>query len=374
MHIGSFHAPSGGAGTFATATQKMDALADLGVDAIELMPINQHGTKHGWGYNPQAYFAPHTQYGSPDELRALVDAAHERGIAVLLDVVYNHYDGWKEAPLHCFDGHCPDSGAGIYFFEADPYKKTPWGPRPDFARKEVSDFFADDVFAWMKEYRVDGLRHDSVSNVRAIDGKGSVPGGTELLRRLNEVAEQTQPAALLVAEDLKGHAPITRGATSGGLGFDTQWDGNFHWAVTSAVTATNDDARDLGAVRNALLGSYNGDPFERLLYVESHDTAGNEGAASPPGSMPPIRRASRRESGRCSLPASSSRTPGVPMLFMGAGDARGDEVRAIAAPLDWTKADTYSAVRTFHRDLVRLERTPMASPRVSSARTSRSRT
>jgi 1,4-alpha-glucan branching enzyme len=354
MHIGSFHAPAGGTGTFATATQKLDALADLGIDAIELMPINQHGTKHGWGYNPQAYFAPHTHYGTPDELRALVDAAHERGIAVLLDVVYNHYDGWKEAPLWCFDGHCPSSGGGIYFFEGEPYKKTPWGPRPDFSKKEVSDFFADDVFAWMKEYRIDGLRHDSVSNVRAIDGKGTVPGGTELLRRLNQVAEQTSPASLIVAEDLKGHAPITEARDKGGLGFHTQWDGGFHWAVTGAVTAANDDARDLGAVQSALVHDYNGDPFDRLLYVESHDTAGNDGARLPVriDAADPTSLAARR---RTMLAAGVLLTaPGVPMLFMGQEMLEATKFMPAPAPLDWTKADTYSGVRAFHRDLIRL--------------------
>jgi len=357
MHVGSFHAPNGiGTGTFATAAAKLDALADLGVNTIELMPIDMHGTKHGWGYNPQAWFAPHPQYGSPDELRAFVDAAHTRGISVILDVVYNHYDGWKEAPLRCFDGTCPDNTAGVYFFEKGPYEKTPWGPRPAFAKKEVADFFADAVFAWMSEYRIDGFRQDSVSNVRAIDGKGTVPGGSELLQRLNEVAEKVQPSALLVAEDLKGHAPITATTASGGLGFDTQWDGFFHFAVTSAAIATTDDARNIATVRDALVGSYNGDPFQRLIYIESHDTAGNEGARLPVRIDPadPKSVAARR---RTMLAAGLLLTaPGVPMLFMGQEMLEAEKFVPQPAPLDWTRATTFSGVLTFHRDLVRLRR------------------
>lgn len=357
MHIGSFHVPGGASfGTFIDAAGKLDALADLGVDAIELMPVNAHGSQRGWGYGPQSYFAPHPAYGKPDELRALIDAAHERGIAVLLDIVFNHYDGWSQAPLRCFDGFCPNGSAGIYFFDGDPYKKTPWGPRPDFSKKEVSDFFADNVFFWLDEYRVDGFRHDSVSNIRAIDGKGTVPGGAELLRRLNDVAKGVQPQSLLVAEDLKGHAPITQIASEGGLGFDAQWDGGFYWAITSAVAASSDAARDLGAVKNALVGSYNEDPFQRVIYVESHDTAGNDGARLPARIDPanPTSFAARK---RTMLAAGVLLTaPGVPMLFMGQEMLEATKFNPEPVPLDWKKADTYASVRTFYRDLIRLRR------------------
>lgn len=362
MHIGSFYSPSNtpSSGTFTTAAQKMDALAELGVNAIELMPVNGHGS-HGWGYNPQAYFAPHASYGSPDEMRALVDAAHARGIAVILDIVFNHYDNYAKAPLRCFDGQCPDGSAGIYFFDADPYKKTPWGPRPDFAKKEVSDFFADNLFMWTKEYRVDGYRHDSVSNIRAIDGNGTVPGGSDLLRRLNDVTEKALPGSLLIAEDLKGFASVTAESAKGGLGFDAQWDGGFQWAITSAVSAGADEGRDLGAVKNALLGSYNGDPFQRLLYVESHDTAGNDGARLPVkiDGANPTSLAARK---RTMLAAGVLFTaPGVPMIFQGQEMLESTKFLAQPSPLDWTKIDPASTdhfkeVRSFHRDLIRLRK------------------
>lgn len=356
MHVGSFNAPGGkNTGSFTTAIDKLDALADLGASAIEMMPINGHGA-HGWGYGPQQWFAPQPSYGSPDELRHFVDEAHARGIAVVLDVVFNHYDGYAQAPLRCFDGMCPAGSAGIYFFDEDPYRKTPWGPRPNFAKKEVADFLVDNVFAWTTEYRIDGFRHDSVSNVRALDGQGSVPGGVDVLKRMNEVTLSARPGALLVAEDLKGQASITASSTAGGLGFVTQWDGGFQWAVATAATAATDDERNIGAVRDALLGSYNGDPMQRLLYVESHDTAGNEGARLPAriDAADPKSYAARK---RAMLAAGVLFTaPGVPMIFMGQELLEDTKFANQPAPLDWSKAVSNAPVRAFYRDMIRLRR------------------
>jgi len=356
LHVGSFHAPNGKAsGSFASATAKLDALAELGINVVELMPVNAHGG-NGWGYNPQEWFAPHPAFGSPDELRHFVDEAHARGIAVVLDVVFNHYDGWDKAPLRCFDAPCASGSNGVYFFEDEPYRATPWGPRPDFARKEVADMFVDNVFAWSTEYKVDGYRHDSVSNVRAIDGQGSVPGGVDLLRRMNSAVAKARPGSLLVAEDLKGSPTITAAETSGGLGFGTQWDGGFGWAVAGAASATADAARDLNAVRGSLLHTYNGEPFERLLYVESHDTAGNDGVRLPVRIDPadPTSLASRR---RSMLAAGLLFTaPGVPMIFMGQEMLEDTKFLPDPEPLDWSKATTNAGIRTFYRDVIRLRR------------------
>ena len=356
LHVGSFNAPAGkNTGTFTTAIEKLDALVELGVNAVELMPVNGHGSS-GWGYGPQQWFAPQPEYGSPDDLRHFVDEAHARGIAVLLDVVFNHYDGYAQAPLRCFDGPCAEGSAGVYFFEQEPYRKTPWGPRPNFAKQEVSDFFADNVFAWTTEYKVDGFRHDSVSNIRALDGQGTVPGGVEVLKRMNDVTAAARPGALLVAEDLKGEPSVTGSPASGGLGFVTQWDGGFQWAITSAATAGNDDARNIGAVVDSLMGSYNGDAFQRLLYVESHDTAGNDGARLPVriDAADPRSSAARK---RAMLAAGLLFTaPGVPMLFMGQEMLEDAKFVPQPAPLDWSKAASNAPVRAFYKDMIRLRR------------------
>jgi 1,4-alpha-glucan branching enzyme len=356
MHVGSFNAPSGAlSGTFTTAIDKLDSLADLGVNAIEMMPVNGHGA-HGWGYGPQQWYAPQPSYGAPDELRRFVDEAHSRGIAVMLDVVFNHYDNSSQAPLRCFDGTCPSPSAGIYFFDQDPYRKTPWGPRPDYSKKEVADFLADNVFAWTTEYRIDGFRQDSVSNIRAIDGQGTVPGGVEVLKRMNDVTLAAHPGALLVAEDLKGQASITAPSSSAqGLGFTSQWDGGFQYVVASAVAAATDDARNIGSVRDSLLGNYNGDAMERVLYVETHDTAGNDGARLPTriDAADPASYAARK---RGILAAGLLLTaPGVPMIFMGQEWLEATKFLSQPAPMDWSKASN-NPVRAFYKDMIGLRR------------------
>ncbi len=254
------------------------------------------------------------------------------------------------------------TGTRRRFFEQEPYRRTPWGPRPDFAKKEVADFFVDNVFAWAVEYQVDGFRHDSVSNLRALDGQGTVPGGVPLLQRMNEVTEAARPGALLIAEDLKGAASVTGTRVSGGLGFDTQWDGGFQYNVTAAATAATDEGRNLAAVRDALAVTYNGDPFQRLLYVESHDTAGNDGARLPLriDGADPTSLAARR---RAMLAAGILLTaPGVPMMFMGQEMLEDTKFLPAPAPIDWSKATTNAGVLAFYKDMIRRRRLGSAAP------------
>lgn len=354
LHVGSF-APQSGArnGTFADVTARLDGLADLGVNVLELMPVHEFGGA-AWGYNPKLWLAANAAYGSPDELRRLVDEAHARGIAVLLDVVYNHYDGGSRAPMRCFDGDCPDGGPGVYFFNDVRYRNTPWGPRPDFARAEVASLLLDGVATWLDEYRVDGFRWDSVSNIRAIDGMGEVPGGRDLLVRANALSRRLRPGALLIAEDLKGWGGITQAAPAG-LGFDAQWDG-FVYTLGDVLSGASDDARSLAAVRDAMLGRYNNDPFQRVIGTENHDTVGNGGARLPqridaadPGSF-----AARK---RSMLAAALMMTaPGVPMLFMGQEHLERGTFASTPAPLDWSREAGFARVRAFYRALIRARR------------------
>jgi 1,4-alpha-glucan branching enzyme len=356
LHVGSFNCPEDpNRCGFAKVAERLDYLQSLGVNVIELMPAHSHGSQRGWGYNPHSYFAPHAPYGTPDELRALVDGAHSRGIAVVLDMVYNHYDGWKKAPLYCFDGDCEGGWSGAYFFADPKYRSTPWGPRFDYTRPQVADFIVDNVAFYRREYRIDGFRWDSVSNIRAIDGTGSVPGGVALLRRANAQA-QSERGALLIAEDLKGYAGITEKSDSGGLGFDTQWDGGFHYALTSLVSGADDRARNIAGLRDALGGRYNGDPFQRLIYSESHDTVGNSGTRLPsqidgndPGSW-----AARK---RSILAAGVLLTaPGVPMLFAGQEFLSVGRFADPPAPLDWSRTMGHARIVDFYRDLIALRR------------------
>lgn len=357
LHVGSFAVAEGAAhGTFASTAARLADLAELGINVVELMPVQHYGGKpNGWGYNPQLFFAPKTSYGSADELRALVDGAHGLGLGVWLDTVVNHTDGWTEAPLFCFDGLCPDGSAGLYFFPPGTYAKTPWGPRPFFTEPRVKGMLLDATTQWLTEFRGDGFRWDSTSNIRAIDGQGTTPGGHELLVEANALAHAA--GALSVAEDLKGEAALTKPASAGGFGFDAQWDG-FGYDIMAELAKQSDDARDLNVVEGALKGTYSGDPFARLLFIEDHDTVGNNGWRLPNriDMADPTSYWARKRSmlgGVLLLTA-----PGIPMLFMGQEALATGTFESPPPAVDALANPTPEGeeMRAFYTDMIRLRR------------------
>jgi 1,4-alpha-glucan branching enzyme len=207
----------------------------------------------------------------------------------------------------------------------------------------------------MREYRVDGFRWDSTCNIRALDGSGDVPGGRALLQRANELAHASTPGALSIAEDLKGWGELTLPVASGGFGFDAQWDG-FGWALDDAVVVVSDAARNMGAVRDALVGSYNGDPFQRLLFTDNHDLDGN-GSVRLSQKIDPADPGSWAARKRTMLAAGVLLTaPGVPMLFMGQEFLERGSFVDPPKPLDWTNEQSYGPVQLFYVDLIRLRR------------------
>ncbi len=149
LHTGTFSQDGG----FDGIARDLDRLADLGVSAIELMPVAQFSGNRGWGYDGVLLYAPHVAYGGPEGLKRLVDAAHERGLMILLDVVYNHF-GPDGNYLHLY---APD------FFHAE--RKTPWGSAIAFDRKPVREFFLHNVLYWLEEFRFDGLRFDAIDQI-----------------------------------------------------------------------------------------------------------------------------------------------------------------------------------------------------------------
>lgn len=354
MHVGSFAAdPAKGHGTFASAMARLPRLADLGINVVELMPVHAFGgTNASWGYNPHLFFAPKTSYGTSSELRAFVDEAHRLGIAVWIDTVVNHLDGWKQAPLRCFDGCANESanGNGIYFFGPGPYATTPWGPRPNYVEPEVKEMLVASHRSWLTEYRGDGFRIDSVSNIRAIDGQGTTPGGKELVVAINDATHALGGTS--VAEDLKGYEAITKRVQDGGFGFDAQWDG-FGYDVTNVIAPGPDDGRDMAVLDRLLKGGFANDGFARLLFTETHDTVGNDGARLPAriDAANPTSIAARKRTMLAQTLLFT--TPGVPMLFMGQEDlATSPFANKEPAPL----AAKNDAMFAFTKDLVALRR------------------
>jgi 1,4-alpha-glucan branching enzyme len=360
LHVGTFNdSPGSGPGSFSSVSKRLDYLTGLGINAIELMPSMEFAADFSWGYNPANIFAIEQAYGGPDALKQLVRDAHEHGIAVIFDVVYNHF-GPSDLDLWQFDGWGPPGKGGIYFY-GDRRSQTPWGDtRPDYGREEVRRFLADNARMWLEEFRLDGLRWDATAWIRNIYGNDNdwgndIPEGWGVMQRINGEADTRQPWKLMIAEDLRGNPWITKPAGEGGAGFDTQWSGEFVHPVRGALIAASDGGRSMEALANAIAQSYDGDPLRRVIYTESHDEVAN-GRARLPEEIWPGNAGSWFSRKRSTLGAVLVFTsPGIPMIFQGQEileDAwfRDDD------PIDWTKAQTYAGILAMYGDLIRLSR------------------
>lgn len=354
MHVGTFHdSPGGGPGHFQSAIAKLNHLQALGVNAVEIMPIAEFPGDFSWGYNPSFPFAPETAYGTPDDMKAFIDAAHARGIAVVIDVVHNHW-GPNDLPMWCFTGECLGNG-GHYFF-TDWRASTPWGStRPDFGRNEVRDFVKDSATRWLQEYRADGLRWDATKYIRTTDGSTYLHEGYTELQYVNNVVDSEQPWKIMIAEDFGGGDAITQATSQGGAGFDAQWDGDFVHPVRAAIITQSDGDRNMHAVAAAIGHKYNGQAFRRVIYTESHDEVAN-GKARVPEEIWPGNAGSWHARKRSTLGAALvMASPGIPMIFQGQ-EMLEDGWFSDGDPLNWSKASTYSGIVTLYRDLVRLRR------------------
>ena len=224
LHIGSFFVPSGTTvpSTFSRATQKLDDLVDLGVNAIELLPVSEFPGDLSWGYNLSYPFSVESAYGGPNGLKSFVDACHARGIAVLGDVVYNHW-GPSDLSMWQFDGWSQNGNGGIYFFNDALRANTPWGPRPDSSREEVRQYVRDNALMWLDEFRLDGLRWDATKFIRKTDSGGTdIPTGWTLLQAGNGDIDTRFPGKISIAEDYDDNAWVTKPVSQGGAGFDSQ--------------------------------------------------------------------------------------------------------------------------------------------------------
>ncbi|HLX49609.1 MAG TPA: alpha-amylase family glycosyl hydrolase [Streptosporangiaceae bacterium] len=366
LHVGSFSVQPGAAvGTFADVIARLPYLQSLGINAIELLPVAEFEGTYGWGYDPGAPFAVAVGYGGPDGLKNLVRAAHEAGIAVILDVVYNHF-GPPGSILWVFDGQGPGWEGGIYFYGTRwPGDGRPqaggWGSRPDYGRPEVRQFIRDNALAWLQDYRVDGLRFDATAWIRSIDGSGSadqaIPDGSLLLQEVNGDIDLAQPWKLTIAEDLRGDASITAPVSRGGSGFDSQWDSDFLWAVRQTAEATSDDQRDMNLIAAQLQRRFGAAASTRVIYTESHDADGN-GRTRLPAEIDPAQPDSWWSKKRSTLAAALVFTaPGIPMIFQGQEFLDQDPfVQEPIPPLDWADATKYAGIVQLYRDLIQLRR------------------
>jgi 1,4-alpha-glucan branching enzyme len=355
MHVGSFFTDADGKpGGFEDALEKLEHIKRLGANAIQIMPIAEFAGDYSWGYNPANIFAVESIYGGPDSLKMLIREAHQRGIGVILDVVYNHF-GPSDLQLWQFDGWEENGKGGIYFYN-DYRAETPWGStRPDYGREEVRRFIHDNARMWLEEYHVDGLRYDSTLYIRSVDGNeaSEIPDGWGLMQRINGDIRARFPRAITIAEDLRSNAWLTKPPEEGGAGFHAQWDANFVHPVRAIVTLAQDEYRSMEAIRQAVSFRYDGDAFRRVIYSESHDEVANGKARVPqeinPGD-PTGWYAQKRSTLAAGLVFSS---PGVPMLFQGQEFLQGEWFRD-NVPLDWHLNEEFQGIVRLYRDLVEL--------------------
>ena len=208
-------------GGFRGVQEKLPELQRLGVTAIELMPISDFPGRHNWGYDGVLPYAPDRAYGTPDDLKAMIDAAHGLGISVYLDLVYNHF-GPDGAYIHVFANK---------FFREDIH--TPWGAAIDFRRMEVRDFYLQNVVYWLMEYRFDGFRFDAVAAISEEDFL------FDLARLARGRIEPGRHVGLVVEHE------FNRAALLGGPPrFDAQWTDDFHHAMHVLLTGETEGYYD----------------------------------------------------------------------------------------------------------------------------------
>ena len=347
MHLGTFTAGIPGTGSpFERATKRLPYLKALGINCIQLMPVNEFTGERSWGYNPGDLYAVESTYGGADGFKSFIRTCHTNGIAVVLDVVHNHY-GPSDVAVWQYDQSLPAENGGIYFYVDEERRSTEWGPRPDYGKPEVREFIADSIRTFLEEYRVDGFRWDSVHNIRYFaNGTRSNPDGDRALAEVNDWMRKNRPEALRIAED---HA-----FDAGGVGFDAQWNSAFQATLSSMVRGG--DAQRNMELFTAELERLDG--FAWVNFAECHDSAGDLNLHHRlPAYIDPATPDSPRARALALLAGGIALTvPGYPMLLQGF-EMHDVEDFSDNTPVPWARAqNTHAGLVRAHADLIRLRR------------------
>lgn len=357
-HLGTF------AGDFEKATSRLRYLKAMGFNVIELMPVTDFPGERSWGYNPAHIFSVETSYGGVEGLKSFIKEAHSMGIGVILDLVYNHL-GPDDLDLWNFDGSSEDGGP--YFYN-DERARTPWGDtRPNYSSPPVRQFLRDNLLMWLTEYNIDGVRTDGTVFVRKQDGETiDLPDGWTLLQWFTEEAAGLDRWRVMIAEDLQNDEWLTKSREEGGAGFHSQWDARFCHPLREMLTSPDDEARSVHRLAELFLPAYNGDPFQSVLFTESHDEVAN-GSSRVVSEIDPENPDSELAQSRALLGIAIVLTaPGVPMLFQGQvrmedGWFQDDH------PLDWSGEGRDREALRICRDFISLR--SGADPRAPELRT-----
>jgi maltooligosyltrehalose trehalohydrolase len=281
LHVGTF-TPDG---TFKAIEKHLEELADLGITAIELMPVAQFSGRWNWGYDGVFPYAVQNSYGTPDDLKRLVQCCHEKGLAIFLDTVYNHLG----PEGNVLPAYAP------YFSERH---LTPWGSNLNFDASEsqhVRRFFIENALYWFRNYHVDGLRLDAV---HAIPDDSPTHFLKELAQKVDAYSKKISKKLFLIAESNQNKPTLIRRRNAGGYGLDAQWADDFHHSLHTLLTKEknsyyvdfgnlNDMAKALGEAYvytgqySQFFKSSRGESAKRLpsdrfvVFSQNHDQTGN---------------------------------------------------------------------------------------------------
>lgn len=352
LHVGSFSGGGDGVthypGRFLDVVDKhLDHLVSLGINMIELLPVGEFAGDRSWGYNPTFQYAVEGAYGRPEDLKRLVDRCHQRGIGVLLDVVYNHM-----GPGDLAENILEFDGKEIYFYPVgNGYRETPWGPRLDYGRVEVRDYIRDNIRYWLEEYHLDGLRIDATDFIKIN------ADGWAVLQDIANAADDVSPKVIVIAEQLPNDPAVSQPIAQGGAGLDAQWNDQFHDALRDAIGAAAFGDPNLAAVAAGI----NHIGLTTVVnYIESHDEAAHQGRISKlaDGSNPDSEFARGRAKVAAALVLFSA---GIPMLLQGQefledrnfGDGMDDRIQ-------WNYVTQHGDFFQFMKDAILLRRTEPA--------------
>lgn len=316
MHVGTFSA----AGTFYGAMEYLDSLIELGVSAVEIMPVAQFPGTRNWGYDGVFPYAVQNSYGGPLAFQHFVDVCHQRGLSVILDVVYNHLGPEGNILSHF----------GPYF--SDRYR-TPWGDALNFDGEdsnEVRDYFWRNARQWFEDFHIDGLRLDAI---HSIADQSAIPFVAELARRVQDLGDTLARRCDLIAESAANDPRVVTPLSDGGVGMDAQWNDDFHHALHVAVTGERTgyyrDFSGVGDLATALDEGFvlqdTQSPFRRrrhgapsghlpperfVVFAQNHDHIGNRALGDRLITMISPEQAKL-------VAALVILAPNVPLLFMG---------------------------------------------------------
>lgn len=355
LHVGTFAGRNDPVGStpfpsrYVDVAARISYLKELGVNAVMLNPITEFPGDLNAGYDPVSQWAPESKYGSPDDLRYLIDFLHRNGIAVLLDIVWNHTSS-TDNHLWNYDG------SQIYYDV--PQVETPWGSQTDFDRAAVRDYYVHSALQWLEEFHVDGFRMDATSYMNLYQG-----AGWGLMQRLNSDVDQRWSDKHVIAEQLPDDAGVTRPVSLGGAGFDSQYHDAFVDNLRQEIFDAAAGDPEMWKIRDLVNGggAYLSDRYV-TNYVELHDEAW------PPGGQRLVKSIDTTAphddalaKGRTKLAQGLTLTaPGVPAFLMGTewledtdfGTSSGNRI-------DWSKKSSYAPIFAYYKKLVGLRR---ASP------------